>query len=148
MKRYSLGFMFDKNILNVLLIRKKRPSWQYGFLNGVGGHVEDFETPIESMVREFEEEVGIITKPEDWKYYCLINVLNPRCNEPAKVYVFTTVGDVLSAKPKTDEYPVIILRLELHRYATIDNLSWLIPLAVNVLINNQPLMVQINYRQI
>lgn len=59
MKHYSLGFMFYKN--HVVLIKKARPEWQKGLLNGVGGHIEEGESALDCMIREFKEETGIFT---------------------------------------------------------------------------------------
>lgn len=56
---YVLGFMFDWNAEHVVLIQKTKPKWQEGLLNGVGGKIEEGETPYEAMVREFEEETGV-----------------------------------------------------------------------------------------
>ena len=58
MKHYVLGFLFDPFEKYVKLILKERPVWQKGFYNGIGGHIEDGETPVEAMVREFHEEVA------------------------------------------------------------------------------------------
>lgn len=68
MKRYVIGFMFDYNIQNVVLIEKNRPAWQAGRLNGVGGHIEKYEKPIDAMIREFYEETNTKTMKEDWKH--------------------------------------------------------------------------------
>lgn len=51
-----VGFAFDDKLLNVALIKKKKPEWQKGYLNGVGGKVKDGEGYHEAMTREFEEE--------------------------------------------------------------------------------------------
>lgn len=58
MKTYVLGFCFNAALNKVVLIRKNRPQWQAGKLNGVGGHVEPWELPLGAMVREFREESG------------------------------------------------------------------------------------------
>lgn len=58
-KIVAIGFMFSPDLTEVVLIRKKKPSWQKDKLNGVGGKVEDKETPYHAMVREFEEEAGL-----------------------------------------------------------------------------------------
>lgn len=63
---YVLGFAFDLNG-DVTLIRKNRPEWQAGKWNGVGGHRNGAETGPEAMVREFEEEAGVKTHPEQWR---------------------------------------------------------------------------------
>ena len=71
--------MFNSLLNNVVLIRKNKPSWQSGKLNGVGGHIEEKETPEMAMGREFLEEVdypytvgwsGFATlKGEDFEVY-------------------------------------------------------------------------------
>ena len=56
----------------VLLIEKIRgPHHLRGHLNGLGGKIEVDETPSEAMVREFEEESGAHTKPEDWEIFAV-----------------------------------------------------------------------------
>lgn len=62
---YVLGFAFLGN--RVLLIRKTKPAWQAGKLNGVGGKVEPFDADLEAaMIREFREETGITTQVGQW----------------------------------------------------------------------------------
>ena len=58
-KLYVLGFIFNKARTHVILLRKKRPDWQAGKLNGVGGSVEVGERDWETMQRECMEEVGL-----------------------------------------------------------------------------------------
>lgn len=53
---------------DVVLIRKTKPEWQAGKLNFVGGKVEDDETPLDCMVREFREETSVDIPADDWKY--------------------------------------------------------------------------------
>lgn len=61
---YVLGFLFSPERRFVLLIRKNRPSFLAGRLNGLGGSVEPGETALAAMVREVEEEAGI--RVESW----------------------------------------------------------------------------------
>lgn len=70
MKRMVLGFALDLPNQQVLLIRKNRPDWQAGKLNGVGGHMEggDGGSTRAAMRREFLEETGAPTLLEDWRY--------------------------------------------------------------------------------
>jgi 8-oxo-dGTP diphosphatase len=67
MKKYVVGFMFSPDKQFVALIKKNRPEWQAGKLNGIGGKIEDGETPRAAMVREFQEETGVRTYNEDWE---------------------------------------------------------------------------------
>ena len=54
---------------HVLLLRKAKPKWQEGFLNGVGGKIEVGETIAGAMAREFREETGISTLPHYWTLF-------------------------------------------------------------------------------
>ena len=67
--KYVLGFAFSPDNSKVLLIRKERPKWQSGLLNGVGGKVEGEEWLREAMVREFKEETDIDTSTTDWSMF-------------------------------------------------------------------------------
>lgn len=60
MKEYVLGFMFTEDGKGVVLIQKKKPAWQHGRWNGIGGKIEERETPEKAIVREFEEETGVV----------------------------------------------------------------------------------------
>lgn len=58
-QKYVVGFLFDPQFEKVVLIRKTKPEWQAGRVNGVGGKVEAGETYREAMIREFTEETGL-----------------------------------------------------------------------------------------
>lgn len=60
--RYVLGFMFNEAKTHVLLVKKNRPAWQAGLLNGIGSKIEPGEQPLEAMEREFQEETGYIRR--------------------------------------------------------------------------------------
>jgi ADP-ribose pyrophosphatase YjhB (NUDIX family) len=59
--KYVCGFLFSHCGKYVYLIRKKRPGWQAGYLNGVGGRVERAESYETAMLREIYEEAGVKT---------------------------------------------------------------------------------------
>lgn len=63
---YTLGFVFNPERTHVMLIRKTRPQWQAGLLNGIGGKLEEDESDSECMIREFKEETGLLETPS-WK---------------------------------------------------------------------------------
>lgn len=128
-KRYSVGFLIDSESRNgdrrVLLIRKNKPEWQAGLLNGVGGHVEGEESADDAMIREFYEEAGLTGLI--WENIATITggatVFVYRC--------FASPAILDSAVSRTVE------KLELHHLdqlyygECVDSLSWLIPLAAN-----------------
>jgi 8-oxo-dGTP pyrophosphatase MutT (NUDIX family) len=59
MKKYVVGFLLSDDLARVAVIRKLRPQWQVGLLNGIGGRIEPGEEPLVAMNREFHEEAGV-----------------------------------------------------------------------------------------
>jgi 8-oxo-dGTP pyrophosphatase MutT (NUDIX family) len=57
MTTYSCAFAFAG--ASVLLIRKAKPEWQKGLLNGIGGKLESPESVMDCTIREFREETGL-----------------------------------------------------------------------------------------
>jgi hypothetical protein len=102
MTRYVLGFMVWGSLVS--LIRKKRPKWQAGKLNGVGGHVEEGEPPRNAMAREFFEETGVKTSPDLWEYDG--RMLFP--DAEVVLYHMNWVGNRPKLECKTDELPIWI----------------------------------------
>lgn len=96
--QYVLGFMFDTTTQRVLLIRKCRPAWQAGKLNGVGGKLEAGETPLEALVREVSEEAALDTAPAQWRYFGVM------AGTDFQVHCFETRDDrITEFKSLTDE---------------------------------------------
>lgn len=87
MKNYVLGFLFSPDLESVALILKNRPAFLEGKLNGIGGHVEEDESPMSAVIREFEEETGLATAREDWT---LVDVGNFK--DGARIATFGGVG--------------------------------------------------------
>lgn len=121
---YVVGFMFDEAERDVLLIRKTHPEWQTGKLNGVGGRIEDGETPLEAMCREFKEEVGI--EHPHWREFCILSD-----TRDWSIHFFSAVGPIWDAMPMGDERPEIVRVGEIPDFA-IPNLRWLIPMALTM----------------
>lgn len=122
-QKYVVGFAFDENRSFVALIRKNRPKWQEGRLNGIGGKVENGETYAEAMVREFEEEAGY--QHENWTE--AFDLIGPDWH----VMVYYADGvPVDDLESKTDEivevHPVDDLPSD-----TIYNLQWMIPMLLD-----------------
>jgi hypothetical protein len=64
-QEYTVGFIFDPRFEIVALMRKNRPAWQAGKLNGIGGKFEavDNNNPRVCMLREAKEEAVWEHKP-------------------------------------------------------------------------------------
>jgi 8-oxo-dGTP diphosphatase len=122
MTEYVAGFLFSPDEKEVLLIHKKRPVWQAGKLNGIGGHIELGETPLEAMRREFLEETGLDIPA--W-VHCVDLYGNDWL-----VHFFYTCGYLYYAKSMTDEevFPFPVENLPEN---IIPNLKYLIPLCLD-----------------
>jgi 8-oxo-dGTP diphosphatase len=74
MKTCVAGFLFLRNN-EVVLIKKDKPEWQKGLLNGVGGHVEETDaSPLHAMRREWKEETG--ETRDEWEQFLEIQFAN------------------------------------------------------------------------
>ena len=138
MTNFVLGFMYTPDGSKVALIQKNRPAWQNGLLNGIGGKIEPFDSSEKAaLCREFEEEAGVTTQPDDWFQFATLNVIGL-----GYVHVFRAFSDdIHNIENKTDE--------EINLFDTgnipqnvIPNLKWLIPLGLDEnLLFEEPLML-------
>ncbi|WP_340609469.1 NUDIX domain-containing protein [Xenorhabdus bharatensis] len=126
MIHYVTGFMFSEDKKHVVLISKLQPSWQKGQLNGIGGKIETGETPQQAMAREFAEEAGINTQPEEWKLFTVLT----RPDAYQVNFLYTYDDRVYSAKSVEKEI-VNIYEAQLLPDNVIYNLRWLIPMALD-----------------
>ena len=62
MQLYSCCFAFNAKRTHVLLLRKAKPEWQAGLLNGIGGKTSFAvdATIMDTTIREFKEETGLM----------------------------------------------------------------------------------------
>jgi 8-oxo-dGTP diphosphatase len=137
---YVAGFMFSYDLKTVALIKKNRPSWQAGKLNGIGGHVEPCESPVQAMVREFEEETGLKTDEELWFKYARISE-----NGAFAVSFFVTQGFLGPLQSKTDEEVVVVKVSDLNAVDAIENIPWLVHLAIDNITDGRPEFCEVTY---
>ena len=132
-KRYVLAFLFDKDKENVLLIRKNRPDFQAGKLNGLGGKIEDGETPLEAVSREVSEESGINLPTHCYKSVGVIQNVNDEDENQFKVDIFFAEANILEAKTLTDEEVSVFKATEV---ITRDDLSDYVNQAIVSILKN------------
>lgn len=125
-REYVLGLLFSEDLSSIVLIRKNRPAWQAGLLNGVGGKIEPGEQPLYAVVREFREETGVATDPLRWRAFAELS------GDDFIVHCFAAFNTAtLSAvKSATDEQVAAVPVARVARAACVLNLRWLIPLAL------------------
>jgi 8-oxo-dGTP diphosphatase len=123
MIQYVLGFCFSPDYKSVALIHKKKPEWQLGKINGIGGKLEENELPHEAMIREFQEETGLVVL--DWECYAVMTSSSWEC------YCHRAISsNVFDVRTMTEED--VILRDPLNLPSiVIPNLRWLVPLAMD-----------------
>lgn len=143
MKEFCLGFAFPTVELSreeVVLIRKEKPDFQKGKLNGIGGKVENGETGVGAMVREFREETGVDTLAEEWKHVCTFII------EDCHIHVFTSNHCRFGACRTMEEEQIMIRQVSsLWSYYKMENLGWLVPMCLTALQNPgcfHPLLVE------
>jgi len=142
-KKMVCGFLFTGKM--VLLVKKTRQSWQAGLLNGVGGVIEDSETPIEAMVREFREETGVLIPSIDWCHFATEQ-------EPFGAWVYFFTAKLLNARsnfdwPETNDvgeqlqwgHVVDLFRT---RNRMIGNLTYLIAMAMDPRGFKEPVLIR------
>jgi 8-oxo-dGTP diphosphatase len=143
MTNYVLGFCFDSAGKNVVLIRKTKPAWQAGKFNGVGGKIETRESQGQAMVREFYEEAGVMTTPDNWEYFGSMAGPGWACG------LFYTFNDFIfrKAATQTEEeihtFPVFIAQSEI---PTISNVPWIVEAARNHKQNNGEFQIRAEYK--
>lgn len=128
-QNYVVGFLFDEQFLSVTLIRKLRPDWQRGKLNGIGGKMERGETPVQAMVREFKEETSVEIPAEDWWQFAEL------CDDSGDWNVFFFMAQrpdlyKIGLRNMTDEQIEVVGVFNVRHCRTIPNLQWLIPMAM------------------
>jgi 8-oxo-dGTP diphosphatase len=113
----------------VALIRKRKPAWQRGKLNGIGGKLENGEKPLAAMRREFKEETTLDVA--QWTEFAQMTGTDFSC------HCFAAKGKPHECKsPETEKVGVYHARLV--SSDQVDNLRWLIGLAINKLETGRP----------
>lgn len=69
---YNICFIRREN--QILLLNRQKSSWM-GAWNGVGGKIEQGESPVESVRREVLEETGLSILPDQFEYKGLVTWL-------------------------------------------------------------------------
>ena len=123
MTEYVLGFAFHEDKV-LLIFKRKGPAPVIGHLNGIGGKIEGNETPEEAMAREFKEECGLATLPEDWVMKIRMEVVA----YDAYIFIMSTRFQVHRVPQQmTDERVSWQGVHSLEQINVVPNLRWMIP---------------------
>ena len=144
-QQYVIGFMFDNHDMeNVLLIYKLHgPKCILNRWNGIGGHVELNEEPVDAMVREFQEEAGVHTLPLQWNKFCEM------MGDDFIVYCYWTINvtGFHQAKTMTDEpiKAITVNELPNRPISLAPNLAWFILFLRDKTCKHDLGQIQMNY---
>ena len=120
---YVLALLFTPDRSRVVLMRRTRPAWQAGRVNALGGKLLPGESPVAAARREVVEEAGVDLAA--WEEFLV-------WDDPVYRLHVVRAFDAAAGNARTAEdqevflAPVHALPVEL-----IDNLRWLIPLALD-----------------
>ena len=128
MQYYNLGFVFTQDRSQVALIKKNRPGWQAGKLNGIGGKTNREERGCDGIVREFFEETGVQLNTWDFEEFGYLN------SPDWDVVLFRAFTDrVYDIRQTTDEEVLLIPIQNITKYKTVSNVPALITLELDPL---------------
>lgn len=149
---YVLGFAFDFDLEHVALIRKNRPKWQAGRLNGIGGKVDEGEHPESAMVREFDEETGKLFII--WQHFGQMTggnthdaqaTTNDRQSWIVDLFACRDFGELKGLKTVTDEQVLIVPVACIQDNKCVENLNWTIQAAIDHLMDGRPKFIKAEY---
>lgn len=95
--RVVVGIVSDGK--RILLMKKNSPDWQKGSYNGVGGKVEEGATPLETVIKNCEKELGV--NISNWRELDSEILLNG-----VEIFYFLTIlteNEINKLESQTDE---------------------------------------------
>ncbi len=123
-QKYTLGFLFNKELTKVLLIHKQRPMWQKGMVNGLGGKFENQESALECIAREVKEETDILIEPKKWVKFAELHSSKFAVEVLTAIYSGPETDAIDNEDQRVEWFDVKHLPKNI-----MTNLAWLIPLA-------------------
>jgi len=141
MTEYVNGLLFSPDRRHLAMVHKKKPAWQAGRLNAIGGKKKPGETYHDAVVREFEEETGVHI-PE-WEHTITLTapwgVSGPAGQDWWELRFFRAFSpEVFNVRTKeTEEILVVPINLVGHvgqlppQLNVIPNLTWAIPMSLD-----------------
>lgn len=131
MNTFVSTHLVHENAGKHLLIRRAGSPYFPGYLSLVAGHVEADETPVEALVREVAEEIGVTFRANDLSFR---NVVYRRL--PDRIYVDYFFGsEFLPAAPRIVEQDKIT---ELGYFSISEHRDEIVPYVFMALNNRGP----------
>lgn len=128
----TLGFIYTSDLSKVLLIKKQKPVFHKDKLNGLGGKNEVGETTRQCIVREVLEEAGLNILTKDWQKIGSLKWTEWQVTVFVAIYKGKDITNKIMKENQVAWYSVKDLPDNI-----ISNLSWLVPMGVDVLKQNK-----------
>jgi 8-oxo-dGTP diphosphatase len=121
--RYVLALLFTTDRQRVVLMHKTRPAWQAGRVNALGGKLAADESPHDAARREVFEEAGVDVAV--WEEFVV-------WDDPVyRLHCLRAFDDAALQARTAEDQEVFLEDVATLPPNLIDNLRWLIPLALD-----------------
>ena len=120
---YVLALLFTPDGSHIVLMHKTRPAWQAGRVNALGGKLLPGEGAVDAARREVLEEAGV--EVEGWEEFLV-------WDDPVYRMHAVRAFDPAAAEARTaEDQEVFLAPTAALPPNLIDNLRWLVPLALD-----------------
>jgi len=134
-QKYVLGLVFWHDCV-ALIFKTGGPEYVRGTWNGIGGKIEEGETPVEAMLREFAEEAGIVIGFDLWHEFAVMEGVGFEINcFTATLPESDDFSDIQNYEDKGEIVEWVNFEYAKKTYNITPNLSWLLPLSRDVTTN-------------
>ena len=120
---YVLALLFTADGRQIVLVRKTRPAWQAGRVNALGGKLHDGESCHVAARREVHEEAGVDV--ERWEEFLVWR------DREYRLRAVRAFDDAARHARMAEDQEVFLADVRAVPDNVIDNLRWIIPLALD-----------------
>jgi 8-oxo-dGTP diphosphatase len=120
---YVLALLFTADGREVVLVRKTRPAWQAGRINALGGKLRNGETLRDAARREVREEAGVDV--DGWEEFLVWG------DPEYRLRAVRAFDDAARRARTAEDQDVFLANVTGLPLDVIDNLRWIIPLALD-----------------
>ena len=122
---YVLALLFTPDARRVVLMRKERPAWQAGRVNALGGKLLPGESAAEAASREVREEAAARVPVGAWHELVV-------WRDPVyRMHVLSAFHPAADGARTAEDQEVFLADVDDLPAACIENLRWLVPLALD-----------------
>ncbi|HEY2896640.1 MAG TPA: NUDIX domain-containing protein [Gemmatimonadaceae bacterium] len=120
---FVLALLYSADQRQVVLMRRTRPAWQAGRVNGLGGRLVPGESAAAAARREVREECGVDVA--EWREVLVWE------DAEYVMHVLSAVSEQAREARTLEDQGVFLADVDALPSNVIDNLRWLVPLALD-----------------